>query len=291
MTDVDIAELLNRCTFAPVGTAVDCAVSGGPDSMALLVLAVEAGLDVTAWHVDHGLRPESASEAELVARTAVSLGAAAMRVEAPVVDGSNLEARAREARMAVLPAGVLTGHTADDQAETVIMNLLRGSGVPGAAGIGDPGRRPLLALRRAETVAVCELMGISPAHDTMNDDPRFFRNRVRHEVLPLMADVSGRDPVPILARHADRAREAVGLMSSLVADIDATDASVLAGLPDDLARLALRTWLTDCSGGLPPDLASVERVMEVARGERRAAEVVGGHRVERSAGRLTHLPG
>jgi len=291
VSGIDLSDLLARCTFAPPGTAVDCAVSGGPDSMALMVLAVEAGLDVTAWHVDHGLRPVSASEGELVARTAVSVGAAVMRLEAPVEHGPNLEARAREARISVLPAGVLTGHTADDQAETVIMNILRGAGIQGAAGIGDPGRRPLLAIRRAETTAVCASAGITPAHDTMNDDPRFFRNRVRHEIVPLMAEVSGRDPVPLLARHADRAREAVGLLVTLVAGIDATDVSVLSGLSDDLARLALRKWLTDCSGGRPPDLASVDRVLEVARGSRRAAEVVGGHRVERSAGRLTYLPG
>ncbi|MDP7202432.1 MAG: hypothetical protein QGI50_16035, partial [Dehalococcoidia bacterium] len=69
-----------------------------------------------------------------------------------------------------------------------------------------------------------------------------------------MAEVSGRDPVPLLARHADRAREAVGLLATLVDGIDATDVSVLSGLSDDLARLALRKWLTDRLGGRPPDL-------------------------------------
>ena len=259
--------------------------------MALMVLAIEAGLDVTAWHVNQGLRPEAAVEAELVTETATILGAAVRRMDAPVPHGPNLEARARDARIAVLPTGTLTGHTADDQAETVIMNLLRGSGIQGAAGIGEPGRRPILALRRVETVAVCALAGIQPAHDTMNDDPRFFRNRVRHELLPLMAELSGRDPVPILARHADRAREAVGVLATLVEGIDATDISVLDMLSDDLAKLALRTWLTTESGGRPPDSASIDRVLGVARGECRAAEIVGGHRVERSAGRLTHLPG
>ena len=288
MSGIDLSDLLARCTFAPPGTAVDCAVSGGPDSMALMVLAVEAGLDVTAWHVDHGLRPVSASEGELVARTAVSVGAAVMRLEAPVEHGPNLEARAREARISVLPAGVLTGHTADDQAETVLVNLLRGAGVPGAAGIGSPERRPLLALRRRETRALCEDLGIQPLADPMNDDPRFVRNRIRHEVLPLLADVSGRDPIPLLARHAMRAAEATHLLSGLVADVDPTDVRALAELPDDLVRLALRGWLTRGADGLPPDSASVERVLDVARGRIRATEVVGGYRVVRSAGRLSH---
>jgi len=137
-----MSQLLDRCSFPTAGTPVDCAVSGGPDSLALLVLAIEAGLEVTAWHVDHGLRSTSAAEGRTVVEVAGRLGAQARRVVAQVADGPNLEARARDARRAALPPGVLTGHTADDQAETVLMNLLRGSGVPGAAGIGDPHRRP-----------------------------------------------------------------------------------------------------------------------------------------------------
>ena len=288
MGDMSVVELLERCRFPPPGTEVDCAVSGGPDSTALLVLAVEAGLVATAWHVDHGLRSGSSAEGAMVARLAAGLGATARCVEAPVDDGPNLEARARDARRAVLPPGVLTGHTADDQAETVLVNLLRGAGVPGAAGIGSPERRPLLALRRRETRALCEDLGIQPLADPMNDDPRFVRNRIRHEVLPLLADVSGRDPVPLLARHAMRAAEATHLLSGLVADVDPTDVRALAELPDDLVRLALRGWLTRGADGLPPDSASVERVLDVARGRIRATEVVGGYRVVRSAGRLSH---
>ena len=288
MGGVPVVELLERCRFPPPGTEVDCAVSGGPDSTALLVLAVEAGLVATAWHVDHGLRSGSSAEGAMVARLAAGLGATARCVEAPVDDGPNLEARARDARRAVLPPGVLTGHTADDQAETVLVNLLRGAGVPGAAGIGSPERRPLLALRRRETRALCEDLGIQPLADPMNDDPRFVRNRIRHEVLPLLADVSGRDPVPLLARHAVRAAEATHLLSGLVADVDPTDVRALAELPDDLVRLALRGWLTRGADGLPPDSASVERVLDVARGRIRATEVVGGYRVVRSAGRLSH---
>ena len=288
MGGVTVVELLERCRFPPPGTEVDCAVSGGPDSTALLVLAVEAGLVATAWHVDHGLRSGSSAEGAMVARLAAGLGATARCVEAPVDDGPNLEARARDARRAVLPPGVLTGHTADDQAETVLVNLLRGAGVPGAAGIGSPERRPLLALRRRETRALCEDLGIQPLADPMNDDPRFVRNRIRHEVLPLLADVSGRDPVPLLARHAMRAAEATHLLSGLVADVDPTDVRALDELPDDLVRLALRGWLTRGADGLPPDSASVERVLDVARGRIRATEVVGGYRVVRSAGRLSH---
>jgi len=287
---MEAADLLARCAFPSPGTTVDCAVSGGPDSLALLVLAVEADLVVTAWHVDHGLRPGSDAEGERVAVVADSLGAAAVSVTAMVGDGPNLEARAREARLDALPDGVLTGHTADDQAETVLMNLLRGSGVPGAAGIGDPHRRPLLALRRSETWALCADRGLEVVCDPMNADPRFTRNRIRHEVLPLLAEVARRDPVPLLARHAERAAEAVTLLAGLVTEVDVTDVRSVADLPDDLVRLSIRNWLAD-RAAFPPDGASVDRVLDVVRGRARAAELVGGHRVDRHDGRLAYRPG
>ena len=287
---MEAADLLARCTFPSPGTTVDCAVSGGPDSLALLVLAVEAGLMVTAWHVDHGLRPGSDAEGERVAVVADSLGAAAVSVTAMVGDGPNLEARAREARLDALPDGVLTGHTADDQAETVLLNLLRGSGIHGSAGIGDPGRRPLLGLRRSETRAFCVACGLEPLDDPMNVDPRFVRNRIRNEVLPLLAEVSDRDPVPLLARHAGLAGEAVVLLDAPIADIDPTDARTLAVLSPELARLALRGWLTGLLGGRPPDAAAIDRVFDVAVGLVRATEVTGGLRIERSRGRLRPLP-
>ena len=287
---MEAADLLVRCTFPPPGTAVDCAVSGGPDSLALLVLAVEADLTVTAWHVDHRLRPGSDEEGARVAAVAASLGAAAVSVTAVVDDGPNLEERAREARLGALPDGVFTGHTADDQAETVLLNLLRGSGVHGAAGIGDPGRRPLLGLRRSETLALCDARGLDPLDDPMNADPRFVRNRIRHEVLPLLAEVSDRDPVPLLARHARQAGEAVALLDGLIEGVDPTDARKLARLTPELARLALRGWLTGLLDGRPPDAAAVDRVLDVAGGMGRATEVAGGLRIERSKGRLRPVP-
>ena len=286
LTGPEVDDLLSRCAFPPAGTAVDCAVSGGPDSTALLVLAVAAGLEVTCWTVNHSLRPTSADETRLVAHTGATFGVATIIVDGPVENGPDLERRARDVRRAVLPDGVLTGHTADDQAETVLLNLLRGAGVPGTAGIGDPARRPLLALRRNETRGLCETLDLQVVDDPSNADPRFTRNRVRHEVMPLLADVAGRDPVPLLARHAMLAGEATGLLADLVVDVDPTDVRSVTDLSDDLVRLALRRWLTGLVPGPPPDQASVDRVLDVVRGRVVATEVVGGHRVRRSAGFL-----
>ena len=298
-----VDDLLTRCTFPPRGSALNCAVSGGADSLALLALAVAAGCDVTAFHVDHGLRAGSDAEGDVVAAAAARFGARVERRSVRVEAGPNLEARARAARFAALPADVATGHTMDDQAETVLVNLLRGAGADGLAGM-EPGlRHPLLALRRRETHALCAAAGLEPVCDATNDDPSFVRNRVRHELLPLCADVAGRDPVPVLARQAGVLRDESALLDALAAEAvpDPADARAVAGAPRPLARRALRGWLRASNaegaeagsgeagkGGEdhPPSLAEVDRVLAVARGEATGTELRGGRRVRRSQQRL-----
>ncbi|HWG72883.1 MAG TPA: tRNA lysidine(34) synthetase TilS [Acidimicrobiales bacterium] len=291
------------------------AVSGGPDSLALLLLACAAGCRVEVVHVDHGLRPGSDSDADVVRAAAArfAVPVTVHRVEVPA--GANLEARARAARYAVLPAGVLVGHTADDQAETVLLNLLRGAGLDGLAAMagaddcavgshidhllhngppvaGPPPaprvRRPLLGLRRAETEALCAAAGWDPVRDPTNDDLRFRRNQVRHRLLPLLAEVGGRDPVPVLGRQAALLAEEAALLDRLASEIDPCDARALAAAPVALARRAVRDWLR--SGGdaeaHPPSGAEVTRVLAVARGDAVGTELSGARRVRRSAGRL-----
>jgi len=282
---VSVAELSGRCSFPAPGTALRCGVSGGADSTALLVLAVGAGCAVTAVHVDHGLRAGSAGEADVVAQNAARLGARFERVTAVIEPGPNLEARARQRRMALLGAEAATGHTMDDQAETVLLNLLRGSGVDGLAAMRHGPRHPLLGLRRAETHALCEELGIEVVRDPSNDDRRFLRNRVRHELLPLCNAVSGRDLVPVLARQAALMAEEAKLLDDLAAGLDPTDARALVAAPPPLARRAARRWLRS-PGGYPPDLAAVERVLAVAAGRGRATDLAPLRRVRRSRGRL-----
>jgi len=280
-------DLLARCTFPAPGTTVSCAVSGGADSTALLALAVAAGLTVTAIHVDHGLRTGSAAEAQVVRGNAERLGAAFRAERVHIVDGPNLEARARDARYALMPPDVLTGHTADDQAETVLVNLLRGGATSGLAGMRPGHRHPLLSLRRRETIALCATLQLAVVHDPSNLDPRHLRNRVRHELLPLMDDLAQRDTVAVLARQAGLARDDDELLDTLAAALDPTDACALAAAPIALARRAVRRWLTLTH---PPDAATVARVLAVARGEAVATEVGGGRRVERHRQRLSLGP-
>ena len=278
-----VTDLLSRCTLPTSGTNVDCAVSGGADSVALLVLACAANLNVTAWHVDHGLRKNSHIEADLVAQLATQLGAQFESRTVTVEHGANTEARAREARYGVLPQGVLTGHTADDQAETILINLFRGSGTRGLAGMQPTAQRPLLHIRRSETQALCDALGISVFNDPSNDDERFQRNRIRHEVLPLLESLAKRDLVPVLTRQADLLRDDDDLLNELAGALDPTDALALANAPVALSRRAIRSWLTN---PLVPDSATVERVLDVARGNTLACDIGLGRQVRRSQQRL-----
>lgn len=283
----EIDGLLSRCSFPSAGSELVCGVSGGADSLALLVLAVGSGCEVTAVHVDHGLRVGSSQEAEVVRRAAERLGAEFRAERVDVAPGANLEARARAARHRVLGPAAALGHTADDQAETILINLLRGAGLDGLAGMRPGRRHPILMLRRAETVALCAVAGLEPVIDPSNDDPAFVRNRVRHEVLPLLDDLAGRDLVPLLARQADLLRDAADHLRLDATGLDPTDAVALRSAPPVLARIAVREWLREADPERhPPDAATVERVLAVATGESRATDVGSGSRVLRTAGRL-----
>ena len=287
MDPVDIADLLTRCRFPAPNSPVACGLSGGPDSTALVALAVRAGLVVTAWHVNHGIRPDADAD-EAVARETAEAAGADFEVRSVVVEaGSNLEERARNARYAVLPGDVCVGHTTDDRAETVLFNIGRGAGLAGAAAPHLGVQRPLLRLRRWETHALCEQLDLTVVRDSMNDDPTHTRTIIRNDVMPALARALGRDPIPLLARHGDLAADAHEVITGLAAQIDATDADALSDAPRALSSQALRDWIVSETGSpLPVSAASIDRVLAVAAGDRVATEIEGGYRVARSRKRL-----
>jgi tRNA(Ile)-lysidine synthase len=290
-----------RASFASathqLAPPVVVACSGGADSVTLLALATDARLAPIAVHVDHGLRHDSASEADHVRTLAAGLGAE-FRAETVVVEpGPNLEARARDARYDALErarvevgaAVVLVGHTADDQAETVLLNVLRGAAASGLAGMAPRhGRivRPLLDVRRADTRALCADLGLAVLDDPMNDDRAFRRVAIRHDVLPLLSSLAERDLVPVLARQAAIMRSESEYLDELATNAwpgaDGPRAAALAALPVALGRRAVRRWV----GTPPPSVAEVERVLAVADGRARATELAAGRAVRRSAGML-----
>jgi len=131
-------------------------------------------------------------------------------------------------------------------------------------------------------------LGLVAVTDPSNSELRFRRNRVRHEVLPLLADVAQRDPVPLLVRTARSLAEDAELLSVLASGLDATDAAALRGAPKPLAKRALRAWLRTEQGPEhhPPSSAELDRTWTVVAGEMIACELAGGRRVSRSGGRL-----
>ena len=225
-----VQDTLRRHAMLAGGETVLVAVSGGADSTALLYLltrlAPASHLRLHGLHVDHGLREGSAREAEAVQGLARRLGVPIDVARVSVSQQGSLEAAARVARYAALEAHadrlgarrIAVGHTADDQAETVLMRLLEGAGVRGLAAIPPVrGRiiRPLIAVRRAALVALLEEAGLGWIEDPSNVDLKFVRNRIRHELLPMLAAAHDADLVGALTRVAGRARETIDALERM----------------------------------------------------------------------------
>jgi tRNA(Ile)-lysidine synthase len=234
------------------GARVDVALSGGADSLALAAclsfVASSTGWAAGAVVVDHGLQPGSAAVAERAAEQARSLGLDAEVVAVEVGTDGGPEAAARDARYAVLRSrpvdAVLLAHTLDDQAETVLLGLGRGSGARSLAGMAAADgivRRPFLDLRRADTERICTSSGLTWWTDPHNADRAYRRSRLRHEVLPLLEDVLGGGVAQALARTAEQLRADTALLDDLAAEVaDPGDVLMLASMPSALRSRVLR---------------------------------------------------
>ncbi|GAA2075917.1 tRNA lysidine(34) synthetase TilS [Aeromicrobium halocynthiae] len=258
--------LADVATDAPVIVAL----SGGADSLALAAatafVAAKDGLTAEALVVDHGLQDASAEVAEQAVRQARTLGLAARSVRVEVGTAGGPEAAARSARRAALldaagPGGVvLLGHTRDDQAESVLLGLGRGSGARSLAGmraVDGPWRRPLLVLTREDTETVCRAHATTWWDDPHNADVRFRRSRLRTEVLPLLEDVLGGGVADALARTADLLRDDADLLDHLAAQVDRpSDVGVLAALPEALRSRVLRRSALE-AGASPAETGAV----------------------------------
>lgn len=269
------------------GTPLLVACSGGADSTALAAAAgylsrakgagvQGAGRPVFGAVVDHGLQPGSADRARETVEMLEGLGIPSTALTVEVTGPGGMEAAARRARYEALRAArptpdspVLLGHTLDDQAETVLLGLGRGSGARSMAGMADydpPWLRPLLGVRRATTRAACAAQGLPVWDDPHNVDPRFTRVRLRREVLPLLEDVLAGGVAGALARTAAQLAEDLAALDEVAAQARATvelnradpdhpgpdhselDAKALAEYPAAVRRRVLRSWLID--GGI-----------------------------------------
>jgi tRNA(Ile)-lysidine synthase len=287
--------LLQDCDFPPAGTRADLAVSGGPDSLGLLLLALDAQLVVTVHHVDHHARPQSTEDARFVVETCERFAVPCVVHDVAVDSSGNFEALARAQRRRVLPEGTMTGHTMDDLAETVLLNMMRGAGVEGLSPMIDDPTKPLRAVRRRDLHFFVVDAGLEARDDETNRSARFRRNRVRHEVLPVMNDVAERDVVPLLARLARVVREDRAWLDELSrADVHLELSDVDCRQVGDWATARLVRWLrvrlaTTAPSGetYPPSADEIDRALAVVRGEVVACELSGGRRLARSAQRLT----
>ena len=321
-----VVKAVERVATAPL--LVAC--SGGSDSLALAAAAAIVGrrrsLGVRAIVVDHGLQPGSDEVAARVVRQLAPMEVSVVSVRVDVA-GEGLEAAARAARYRALESAaaadefVLLGHTLDDQAETVLLGLARGSGVRSLAGMParrGPFVRPLLGLRRATTRAACAELGLEPWDDPHNESSGFARARVRHRVLPVLEDELGPGVAEALARTADLARADADLLDELAVRLRAgrpvaeltplppaseipgqarddgvgepADAGWLAALPEALRGRVLRAWLAE-AGGRDLSAGHIQAVSALVTDWRgQGALDLPGIQVVRRAGKLHSAP-
>jgi tRNA(Ile)-lysidine synthase len=300
------------------GDLVLAACSGGADSLALAAaLAFEApklGLAAGGVTVDHGLQAGSAEQARQVTKTLAALGLDPVECRRVSVrrPGAGPEAAARAARYAALDraadaagaAAILLGHTMDDQAETVLLGLARGSGARSLAGMAErSGRclRPLLRVRRDQTRAACAALDLEPWDDPQNEDPCFARSRVRHRVLPVLEAELGPGVTEALARTARQLRaDADFIDSCATSEIErieriaspspgALPLDLVAGLPEAVRSRVLRNAAiaAGCPAGAltAAHVAGLDALVTGWRGQR-WIDLPGGIRGQRRYGKL-----
>ncbi|MFQ5947499.1 MAG: tRNA lysidine(34) synthetase TilS [Acidimicrobiia bacterium] len=281
------------------------AFSGGPDSSVCAWAASASGVGpVRAVFVDHGL-PASAQMARAASAVVEALGMPLAVLDAPVSDGGSQEARLREARYLALEAEaedgewLLTGHTADDQAETVLGNVLRGSGAQGLAGIPavrGRWRRPLLDVTRVETRELAALLGLPFADDPANTEPGARRNLLRHELIPDLERRFNPALRQALVRTGrllaadDAALEAAAEAVPISLEPDGVvrlPAALLAVTEEPVASRAVRRALRALLDPYPGAMRDVEAVLAVARGDRPRSSLSGGQLVSREGAWVT----
>ena len=308
MTAIPLTEAETGRYLAPLSrfSRVALAVSGGPDSLALLHLSADFarrhGLPMpVALTVDHDLRPGSKAEAETVARVADALGVphAILTWRHGPVD-AGVQARAREARYDLMAAcctahdipALMTAHHLDDQAETFLMRLKRGSGLDGLAAIPEEGRwagltllRPLLEVSKARLIATAEAVGLPFVADPSNEDPRFERVRLRRAMAVLSEIGLEPDAIALSARRLRRARAALEAAADAFlgshsicspAGYASVDLPALLAAPEEVALRALARLIGAVGGSSAPvRLAKLETLLEALRSEPDKAQTLG----------------
>ena len=289
---------IRRYEMVSPGDTVICAVSGGADSMALLwgmfLLKEKLGITLEAAHFDHGLRgEESSSDAEFVRKFCDFHDIPLHLGRGNVVPGAKgLEAAARDARYAFLrglSGTIATAHTADDNSETMLMHLIRGSGLRGLGGItprSDRLIRPMLDVTRVQVEEFLSENYIRHVEDSSNGTDAFLRNRLRHHVMPLLR-AENPSIATGLSAAAQRIRADAALLDDLASRVDATDVKALREAPGPLRRRSLERLLRE--NGFPePSASHLEQAESVVFSASPSARVtLSGVTLRRSYDRLS----
>jgi tRNA(Ile)-lysidine synthase len=294
-----------RAALPGRGTVI-VACSGGADSLALAAAAAfeapRAGVSAGLVTVDHGLQPGSDTQARAVVQLGYELGFNPVElIRVRVGSAGGPEAAARTARYgaldrvaAALDADVMLGHTLDDQAETVLLGLGRGSGPRSIAGmrpVDGRCRRPFLGVRRATTHAACEALGLTPWQDPHNADPSFQRVRLRREVLPLLEDVLQGGVAEALARTAALVQEDLDALDQLAAGHrhgGELPVAELAELPRAVRTRVLRAWIhAHAAEPLTAERTAELDALITAWHGQGPIDLPGGFEVVRASGRLS----
>jgi tRNA(Ile)-lysidine synthase len=281
------------------GDLVLVAVSGGPDSVCVLytlhALRRLFRMRLAVFHLDHRLREDSAADAAYVRRLADRLGldVHVRSAEGAPAKGESVEAWATErrwkagndVRREIGASAIAEGHTLDDQAETLLLNLVRGTGIEGLAGIdpGGPGTgvvQPLIEVTREQVEGFCRALHLRPRRDPMNEDRRYLRAAIRHDILPMLEDATGRGVKASIARTADtirrdrdelwqRTARTYAEVAEESGDEVRFDANRLLALPDAVARRVIRFGayrVMSVDAPAPWTKDGIEAVLDLARG-------------------------
>ncbi len=310
-----VRQALASAALCSSGRTLVCALSGGPDSVALAdalaTLGRAHGFTVVAAHLDHGLRPDSAADVPFCARLCERLGIPLRTATADVMararrEGGGIEQSARRERYAFLRAvkaevgadAIAVAHTSDDQAETVLLRLLRGSGRTGLAAMRPRAAdlvRPMLGVSRRQVMAHLSAHGLPWRDDPSNSDTRMLRNRVRRELIPYLESRFNPAVRNTLVRAAAVLAAEQELLDSLadellpkVARFEETGVSIdraaLSAAHEALARLVLRKALRGAGGLRGVGRAHVERLLGLVR-----ARGASGRRLPLPGGREAHV--
>lgn len=290
-----VLDLVRRYEMLQSGDTVTCAVSGGADSMALLwamyLLKEKLQIDLRAAHFNHRLRGEESDRDEAFVRNFCAFHDIPLTVgAATVVPGKKgLEAAARDARygfLKTLPGKIATAHTADDNAETVLMHLVRGTGLKGLGAIAPVSEkliRPMLTVTRQEVLDFLQENHISFVEDSSNGTDAFLRNRIRHDVMPLLKRENPRlaENLSAMAMELRLDAQALEQQESL------PDVETLRQMDSPKRHRLLRKFLVDC-GVKEPDRRHTALAEELVFSDKpsASAQFPGGIKVRRCYGRL-----